>query len=195
MSTTTPAIPQHPCPSNYTYHSTRTHGNKRNHHCTPSRPPHTEQPSRTTTSSPGSNNLYTWSREPNTTVGSNRQHGYQHPASTTAVCPYGNRPCTQNSCNLATTDSLTHTWPLDRGFPASTDSIWSTGTLTQCILENTMMVTPLLILGSCQGNLHALMLAAPNCPQFITFDKASARDPINNRKPALSVIVTLAKLN
>ena len=93
--------------------------------------------------------------------------------------------------NLATTGSLPMTWPLDKGFPTGTDNIWSTSTLAQCILENNTVVTPLLVLGSCQGKLH--LLAGPNYLQFITFDKSSARDLVTTRKPALTAIITLAR--
>ena len=95
--------------------------------------------------------------------------------------------------DLASNDVLPPTWPINRGFPAKTESIWNTDSLAQCIFGENTVVTVLLILGAEQDKLHAVNIAGPTYPQFLTFNKDEARSLIPSLKPALTVITALAK--
>ena len=95
--------------------------------------------------------------------------------------------------DLAANNVLPPTWPVLKGFPSISESIWNTGSLAQCIHGKNSVVTVLLILGAEQNKLHAVNIAGPTHPQFLTFDKHEARSPIPLLKPAMVKITSLAK--
>jgi len=94
--------------------------------------------------------------------------------------------------DLAANDVLPPTWPIDKGFPSISESILNTGSLTQCIFGENTVVTVLLILRAKQDKLHAVNIAGPTHPQFLTFDKDEARSLIPSLKPTLTGITSLA---
>jgi len=95
--------------------------------------------------------------------------------------------------DLAANNVLPPTWPINKGFPSISESIWNTGSLAQCILEENTVVTVLLILGAEQDKLHAVNITGPTHPQFLTFDKDKACSLLSSLKPTITGITSLAK--